>query len=165
MPEIVLARVAADQRAALDALVDAYLAELAAHREKPVGPTCAAEYVYLPAYWHEAGRHPFFIEAQGARVGFVLVREVLDEGVIQMSDFYLRPDHRRGGIGRAALVEVWTRFPGRWELQVHLKNEAASAFWPRCIEAHATGPIEAREVFEEDGRRVEYRFTVPTPGR
>ena len=46
--ELALQRVPADDRAELYALVDDYLAELSAHRERAVGPTRAADYGYLP---------------------------------------------------------------------------------------------------------------------
>ena len=141
-------------------MVDVYLAELAGHRERPVGPVRAAEYRYLPEYWREAGRHPFFIVDEGRRVGFVLVREVLDAGFTEMSDFFVERAHRRAGTGRAALAQLWPRFPGRWELQVHPRNEAASRFWPRCIAEFAHGPVRRSEVTAEDGQRVQYEFEI-----
>lgn len=155
-----LVRVDVGERGALEDLVDAYLAELSAHREIPVGPTDAAGYVYLRLYWEEPGRHPFFIVSGGRRVGFALVREVESEGTIQMSEFFIQPEFRRSGLGRSAVAEIWRRFPGSWELQVHLLNEAASAFWPRCIERFAVGDVRTIEVREEDGRRIQHSFRV-----
>ena len=155
---IELIRVSETERPALFELVDQYLLELAAHREVQVGPTSAAEDQYLPAYWSERGRHPFFINAGGQRAGFLLVREVLDEGVIHMSEFFIQQEFRRSGVGRAALREVWRRLPGSWELQVHSLNGPASEFWPRCIEALCEGPVRTTEVTEEDGRRIQYNF-------
>lgn len=159
-PRVELVRVDERERAALDRLVDAYLAELSTHRDRPIGPTDSAGYVYLPLYWEEPGRHPFFLTSGGRRIGFALVREIPAEGVTQMSEFYIAPDARRGGLGRAALGQIWRRFPGSWELQVHTRNEAASAFWPRCIEQFSRGRVERREVEEEDGRRVQYNFEI-----
>lgn len=164
-----LRRIAADEAAILTPLVDAYLAELAGHRERPVGATCAADHPYLPLYWSEAGRHPFAIFSDAALAGFVLVREVAlgteadGPRATQMSEFYVRPAFRRRGVGRAALAVVWRRFPGAWELQVHPRNAAAAAFWPACIGAHAHGPVRAIDVEEADGRRVQYEFEIPPP--
>jgi predicted acetyltransferase len=148
------------ERAELDLLVDEYLAELSLHRELAVGPTDAASYTYLPLYWSEAGRHAFWIVRAGVRCGFVLVREVERESILEMSDFYVRPACRRAGLGRAVLAELWRRLPGSWRLQVHPRNEAGAAFWQRCIEAFAAGEIEMREVVADDGRRLEYRFEI-----
>lgn len=148
-------------RAALDGLLDSYLGELAMHRERPVGATDARTYHPLRLYWSEAARHPFFIVTGGRRVGFVLVREIEASGVMQMAEFYVLPELRRSGVGRAALGEVWRRFPGPWELQVHLRNRAGIAFWSRCIGEFAAGPVRAREVLEEDGRRLQFDFEIP----
>jgi predicted acetyltransferase len=79
-----------------------------------------------------------------------------------MSDFYIRPQSRRAGAGRATVAEVWHRFPGMWRLQLHPLNLAASAFWPRMIEGFATGIITSREVVEDDGHRREYSFEIPS---
>ncbi len=155
-----LRRVDSAEQPALNALVDDYLAELAGHRERPVGPVDADDYEYLPYYWSEPGRHPFFLCANSSRKGFALIREVPESGVIQMSDFYVRPDARRSGLGSAALAQIWREFPGEWELQVHAQNEAAMAFWPRCIAQWATGEVRAREVMEDDGRRIQYNFEM-----
>jgi len=157
-----LKRVDPSEHENLYALVDDYLLELGTHRELSVGPTDAAGYSYLHLYWKEAGRHPFFILSGDTRVGFVLIREVASESIIEMSDFYIRPLSRRAGFGSAALAAVWQRFPGRWRLQVHPFNHAASAFWPRMIEEFSAGTVDSREVVEEDGRRREFRFEIPS---
>ncbi len=157
---IELVPVAVAERNGLYELVDEYLAELMNHRDVPVGPVDAASYTYLPMYWEEVGRHPFFIAWRSVRVGFALVRIVQRTGTIQMSDFFIRAQARRGGLGRLAVRELWRRFPGSWELQVHPRNEEASTFWRKCIHESATGVVRAQEVQEEDGRRVQYNFEI-----
>lgn len=153
-------RVQPGERPELDDLIDVYLKELNGHGELPVGPRDAASYGYLPLYWKEPGRHPFFLDAGEERVGFALVREVAAENVIEMSEFYIRPGSRRTGLGKAAAAAIWRRFPGQWRLQLHPKNRAAAHFWPQCIAAFARGEVTAREIVEEDGRRVEYGFVI-----
>lgn len=157
-----LSRVDRNERNELYVLVDEYLRELSAHRERPAGPIDAASYTYLPLYWEEPGRHPFFIRDRDSCIGFVLVREVEAERIIEMSDFYIQPESRRAGSGRAALAEIWHRFPGTWRLQVHPLNPNGSAFWPQVIGEFASGRIDSREVTEEDGRRLEFTFEIPT---
>ena len=149
-------------------LVDASLTELNTHRDEPVGPIDAASYAYLPLYWKEPGRHPFFIDVprgQGSEpgelpAGFVLIREVASQSHIEMSEFYVRPESRRIGVGRAALEQVWQRFPGSWRLTVHARNIAGSEFWHRCIHELASGGVVCREILDEDGRRHEYAFEI-----
>jgi predicted acetyltransferase len=158
--QVALVRVGPSERADLYALVDEYLAELSSHRERPIGATDARSYEYLPLYWEEPGRHPFFLASGRRRVGFALIREISGQGVTQMSEFYIRPEARRRGLGRIAVRAIWDRFPGPWELQVHPLNAAAAAFWPRCIEQCSSGRVYRREVEEEDGRRIQYNFEI-----
>jgi predicted acetyltransferase len=90
------------------------------------------------------------------------VRQVEERGqtVSQMSDFYVRPSQRRRGVGGATLEALWCEIPGHWELQVHVRNEAAMRFWPTLIARHATRAAARHDVVEGDGRRVEYRFHI-----
>jgi len=73
---IELRRVLDPDRGVLYALIDAYLGELAQHREISLGPTRAADYKSLPLYWTETGRHPFLLVESAQIAGLVLVREV-----------------------------------------------------------------------------------------
>ncbi len=164
-PEVELHSVPLADREELEALVDRYLEELDALRDLPVGPSDARSYEYLPLYWEEPGRHPLFLVSRGERVGFALIREIFDDATIQMSEFYIRPEWRRRGLGRAAVGEIWRRFPGSWELQVHPGNPAAAEFWARCIGEVESGSVTKREVVEADGRRVQYDFVIDPAAR
>jgi len=142
--------------------MDAYFSETAKHREYPVGPIDAAGYRYLPLYWTERMRHPLFIEADGTVVGFALVREVAEGTAtfMELAEFFIQPAFRRMGVGRQAAKMIWQTFPGPWKLQVALGNAPAAAFWPRCIEAVASGEVSREEFQGEDGQRIRYVFTV-----
>ncbi len=155
-----LRRIDRADRPAPDRLLDAHLSELGTYREFPVGPTDAATYPYLSLYWQEPGRHPFVVVAEGARAGFVWIREIEKESITEVSEFYIRPAFRRCGLGRASLAEVWRRFSGAWRVEVHPRNAAAAAFWLSCVEEFASGDIEVNEVAYEDGQRLQYRFEI-----
>lgn len=159
-----VALVAAERSdAQLASLLDDYLRELSAHREIAVGATDAASYPYLDAYWSEPGRHAFFIEHDGEVAGFVLVRdpESTLSGTHQIAEFFIKRAARRRGIGQSAVLDVWQRFPGKWELQVHARNTGALDFWTTCIRKAATEPARVRDITSADGRRVEFVFRVP----
>jgi predicted acetyltransferase len=146
----------------IEALLDGYLRELSRHRDVPVGATNAASYPYLDTYWAEPGRHAFIIESDGQAAGFALVRGPASTGsaVHQLAEFYIKPESRRLGIGRRAMSEIWRRFPGQWELQVHARNSAAAQFWSACAETETGEAPQAREVHARDGRRIQFSFRV-----
>ena len=146
----------------LASLLDDYLRELSSHREIPVGATDSASYPYLDAYGADPGRHAFLIRCAGRIVGFALVREPASTGAVshQLAEFYVAPESRRLGIGRGAVLSIWKRFPGQWELRVHVQNTAAIRFWASCAKAAASNPPEVQEVRASDGRRIQFSFYV-----
>jgi predicted acetyltransferase len=111
----------------IESLLDDYLRELSEHRDVPVGATDSARYPYLDAYWSEPGRHAFLIKRSGDIVGFALVRDPASTGsaIHQLAEFYIKPESRRSGIGHHAVLAIWEKFPGEWELQVHAQNSSA----------------------------------------
>ena len=148
-------------RSKLSTLLDAYLNELAGHREIAVGAITASDYPYLDAYFREPGRHPFFIADRGVVVGFALVRDPESTGSVrEMAEFYVKPSRRRLGVGAAAIELLWRRFPGDWELQVHARNEIAMRFWTACIDRVASTESSVTHIKANDGRRIQFNFRV-----
>jgi predicted acetyltransferase len=150
-----------DDRALFRELLDQYLRELAEHREFAVGASDASEYPYFELYWSECDRFPFGIWSGDKLVGFALIRRVhtAESEVMQVAEFFVRPEHRRNGIGSEAIEEVWRQHRGRWELQVMKGNTSAVNFWEKCISSHAQ-QWEVEEIQAEDGRRLFFHFEV-----
>ncbi len=152
-------------RGIISSLLDGYLHELAAHREVAVGATDSCSYRHLDAYFSEPGRHAFLIRCDGKVVGFALIRDPASTGrVWQVAEFYVTRGSRRTGVGRMAIVNIWRRFPGDWELQVLARNTTALRFWASCIEASAQEIPEVTEVEGVDGRRFQFNFRVGGAG-
>jgi len=143
-------------------LLDDYLEELSRHREVPIGASDAASYPYLEAYWRELERFPFIIGHPGEVVGLVFVRRRTTEvpPLIEVAELYIRPAHRRRGIGTAVLDELCDRYPGDWELQVHAPNAGALRFWASSIERITGNAPVSRDVQARHGRRVQFNFHV-----
>lgn len=142
-------------------LLDAYLEELSAYRQIPVGATDAERYPWLDAYWTEPGRHMFIIRSNRDGVGFAFVRDSRSTGspASEIAEFYIEPRARRKGFGQAAVSEIFRTFPGSWELQVHIFNTSAIEFWTTVAQAASATPI-IEEVSGNDGRRLQFNFTV-----
>ena len=117
-------------------------------------------YQHLPDYWREAGRVPLIIRRGGDAVGFALLNQHShwDGGQVErnMAECFVARKHRRHGVASAAVRQILSAFPGRWEVAVVARNTGALAFWPRAIAAcpnvselvrhegdgaHWTGPI------------------------
>ncbi|NIR43538.1 MAG: GNAT family N-acetyltransferase [Gemmatimonadetes bacterium] len=150
------------ERSTIEGMLDPYLRELSTYREVRVGPVDAAAYAYLEDYWTDPNRFPFLIWQGDLIVGFALLRRFASEDPprMQMAEFYIAPCHRREGIGQAAAAAFFERFPGPWELETQIRNEAAIDFWTRCIKRTADDSSSIEEFEASDGRRLRFRFHV-----
>ena len=113
-------------------------------------------YAHIDDYWNEAGRYPFFIRADGKLAGLVLIRSCSEYSYLSrphcVAEFFVMRKYRRHGVGLAAATQVFSRFPGGWEVSVLLNNHAALAFWESVIRGCTQGDYAAfstrdREVF------------------
>jgi predicted acetyltransferase len=120
------------------------------------------DYPWFDAYWQAPERRPFWILADRARVGFVLVNAHAPSGRgcdQAIAEFCVLPARRRGGIGTAAALAALATAPGVWELQVYRANHEGMAFWPRVVAA--ASPAEREEIALAD--RVIHRLRMATP--
>lgn len=100
------------------------------------------EYNFLDQYWtgsgRQEGRLPLLILADGALAGFVLKHRYswLEDGPDLphfVAEFFVLRKWRRQGVGRLAAVELFRRFPGRWEVAQEPENLVAQRFWRQVI--------------------------------
>ena len=87
-------------------------------------------------YWAEDRYSVFLIEVDEKVAGFAIVdsrSRFSADAIWDMNQFFVLRRYRRRGVGRWAAVELFTRFPGRWEVREALKNTAAREFWRQVI--------------------------------
>jgi predicted acetyltransferase len=104
--------------------------------------------IWMPDYragWlEEDGDHPLIIVDDGRRVGFALVNQApsphMGAGMdFRMSEFFVLRRHRGRGIGRRAVVALFERFRGKWEITELARNAPAISFWRRVIGEYGGG--------------------------
>ncbi|MGO9037977.1 MAG: GNAT family N-acetyltransferase [Steroidobacteraceae bacterium] len=112
--------------------------------------------------------HPLVILKGPEPVGFALVTRpriaAAGEGAVHyhMSEFFVRKQYRRLGIGRDAATLIFDRFAGDWDIVEYQRNPGAVAFWRRVVSAYCSGRYTERT---HDGE-VRHRFTSrPSPKR
>lgn len=99
-------------------------------------------YPYLDAYWEEPERLPFLIEVDSEIVGLCLIRR--RDGGWSIAEFWVLPDRRRGGVGRAVVEALAARAradgTGYLEAKVHPDNREALRFWLAVGFSEVEGP-------------------------
>jgi predicted acetyltransferase len=109
--------------------------------------------------------HPLVILKDSDAVGFALVTRprIRTAGEasadFRMSEFFVRQQHRRAGIGRDAATLIFDRFAGEWEIIEYQRNPGSVAFWRRVLMAYCPGR------FTERGRNgeIQQRFKSRPP--
>jgi predicted acetyltransferase len=105
--------------------------------------------------------HPLVILKGSDAVGFALVTRPRIPAAgeppadYRMSEFFVRKDHRRAGIGRNAATLIFDRFAGDWELVEYERYPGAIEFWRRVLTAYCKGRFTERARHGE----VRQRFT------
>jgi predicted acetyltransferase len=104
--------------------------------------------------------HPLLILKGRDSVGFALVTRprIPKAGEkaadYRMSEFFVRKEHRRAGIGRDAATLIFDRFAGDWEIVEYMRHPGSVAFWRHVVAAYSAGKFTERL---QDGE-VQQRF-------
>jgi predicted acetyltransferase len=95
--------------------------------------------------------HPLVIAKGVESVGFSLVTRPRIPGSggvkaadFRMSEFFIRKDHRRSGIGREAATLIFDRFAGEWEIVEYQRHPGSVAFWRRVLAGYCRGDFTER---------------------
>ena len=140
VPAVRLVPVALDERDAFFAAYEAYSRELEpfdpAH--EPTDVAAYREAVEDDLSYPDSGRELNWIVTDEARAGFVVLRRLPDwldpdRMITTIAEFCVFAPHRRGGLGRAAVLAILAqeRARGTYEVEAGIlrDNAAAHAFW------------------------------------
>jgi predicted acetyltransferase len=153
-PRVEVLPAAAEQAPVLANLLQLYAYDFSEFLDVGIGEDGKFTYHPLPLYWMEAGRHPFLIRVDGKLAGFALVKKGSafsgNENAWDLAEFFVLRGYRRRGIGTVAAHQLWTRFPGSWEVRVMQLNVSAQRFWKQVISDFVGGEVHPVP-FEKDG--------------
>ncbi len=89
--------------------------------------------------------HPLVILQGADPVGFALVTRLRspsnaeNAADFRLSEFFVRKNHRKSGVGRDAATLIFDRFAGEWEIVEYQRNPGAVAFWRKVVAAYCAG--------------------------
>ena len=132
--QIILRKIADKQE--LKAMMLSYFTEVDSSKISKDNPP-ALNYPYFDLYWVEPNRIPFKIVVKNAVVGFALINDyVLDQSFNadqSIAEFYIKPNYRRLGIGKATAYQLFKKYSGKWEVRQNATNHKAQLFWQTII--------------------------------
>lgn len=86
-------------------------------------------------YWAKPGVFPFLIKADDELAGFAVIddEDLAPNTDFSMGYFFISRRFRNLGIGRMVAHQLFSRFPGRWQVYYLRHNKMAAHFWPSAI--------------------------------
>ena len=138
------------EKSILRNLLQYYLYEFSLSPEIEPDDKGQFQYPYLDRYWIEPERFPYLVRVNGGLAGFVLLRkgtyfpEILgnEQRAMLVAEFFVMKAFRRRGVGTRAAKELFSRFPGRWEIAQETSNQAGQAFWRTVINRYCGGEFK-----------------------
>lgn len=105
------------------------------------------EYKYLDSYWEKENRFPYFIKVDEKIAGFVLVNDynLVNKNGKNVSEFYVKKEFRKNGIGKMTATKVFNLFKGNWEIRELKENIDGQYFWRKVVDDYTNGNF--KEVF------------------
>jgi predicted acetyltransferase len=158
-----------EQQSIVANLLELYAHDFSEFHDVKLNPDGRFGYTNLPLYWLDPDRHPFLVRLDRKLAGLILVKkgsEISDDNTVwDMAEFFVVRRYRRRGIGTEIAREIWSRFPGRWQVHVMESNPSAHQFWERAI-AEFTGATIPSVRVEKRGRYWRlFSFTSADPDR
>lgn len=118
----------------------------------------------LDDWWRLPNHVPLLLRVDGRLAGFALINDqghsrlAVDRNV---AEFFIIRKYRHAGVGRAAALAIFNRFPGQWEAAVMRANTGARAFWARTIAEHpAANGITAEDCHDGRWNGTLFRFAI-----
>ena len=136
----------------LSNLLELYIHDMSeAFPHVQLGPDGRFGYSKLPFYWSEPDRRfAFLIRCDGRVAGFILATRgspvVTDPNVLDVAEFFVLRQYRRGGTGSQAAFVLWNRLRGTWIVRVLETNGGALTFSRNTVATFTGGRFDERGV-------------------
>ncbi len=160
--ELEVIQVSPDHRAQLEALFGLYVYDFSEILGIDVEEDGRFDLPSLDPWFEDPWRHAFLFRVGGKWAGFALVdtRSHLsgDDGIYDVSEFFVLRKFRRGGIGERAARWLFDRFRGRWEIREKSENASATVFWRKIVGRYTGGRFSDEVLDDERWRGPVQRF-------
>jgi predicted acetyltransferase len=110
-------------------------------------------------YFDEKNRHPFLVYIGNELAGFALIQK--KEKIWSMEEFFILAKFQGKGVGKEIAHQLWTQYPGFWEISVIPENKPALSFWHQCILTFGCKATFTEETVDFDlhqPKRLFFRF-------
>ena len=160
--DINLVPILIDKKPVLANLLELYAYELTEYGNFDLRDDGFYGYKYLPLYWTDPHRFPYFIMVNGKIAGFVLIIKGSsvsnDSEIWDVSEFFVMKKYKKKSIGSIVAHQLWHQFKGRWQVRVATSNAPACSFWHKIINTFTLSIFEKRKIIIDESNWNIYTF-------
>ena len=141
--DIVLEIIDIKNKELLHNLMQLYLHDIT--KDFPIGidldENCLFSYSDFNKYWQNKAYIPYFIKLENKIIGFVLINddfEILEKGnnTFNLSEIFVINKHKRKGVGKQVMIQLFSKFRGKWEVRAIPNSKQAELFWDKIIKEY-----------------------------
>ncbi|MNH77449.1 hypothetical protein D3C73_297450 [compost metagenome] len=111
-------------------------------------------------YWENDDKYiPYLFRVGSCTAGFALVEALHGKRNADsyMTEFFVLKKYRKLGVGKAAAIQLFEKYRGRWLISQLSSNIPAQMFWRTIIKEYTNDHYEEETRF--DNRQISQRFT------
>ena len=115
--------------------------------ENEINENGKINYTWFDNYFTDSDRDAYFIKSEDKYIGFVMINEHLkfNGSGKSIAEFLILPQYRRNHIGKKVAMEIFTMYPGNWEIEPIKNSVQAYNFWKRTIDEYTESKYEIKE--------------------
>ncbi|MGD6774763.1 GNAT family N-acetyltransferase [Sutcliffiella horikoshii] len=157
-----LKKVNQDQEAVLHNIIQFYIYEFTRFNKQITLETDGKYKPFdLDKYWKENEYHAFFIISGEELAGFALVEEGHEGSPNVIEEFFVLRKFHGKGMGTIASQQLFSMFPGKWQIFQIENNYPAQAFWRKTIKEYTSNTFTER--YDEYRRSIQEFDTATLP--
>ncbi|BBH23254.1 acetyltransferase [Paenibacillus baekrokdamisoli] len=162
--EIVINKVSIEQKNVLENLMTLFLHDLSEYADDiKIDSSGLHRFDVLDLFFEKEGLTPFFIQAEGEIIGFILIQSGPysnpEHADYVLNSFFILRRYRRRGTGTAVASKFLELYPGRYCCAQLKSNTPAVQFWKKVYAKHKLNVVEL-ERLDEGNLLVEQYFKV-----
>lgn len=159
-----LVKIQLKEKNILDNLIHLYLHDLSAYTNQlSINEQGVFIYENLDCFFADSNLTPFFIMLENQIIGFILFVKTLENDKIDycINDIFLLNKYRGRGLGKEAVKQLLSSFPGNYYVLQLEKNQPAIRFWKAFYQKYNLVYTE-EAIIEDEEACIAQTFYTPS---
>lgn len=121
------------------------------------------DYKKLQASWHHNyNAYLFYLNKLPIGLAVINLASQIDndQDTRDVAEFFVMPNYRHHGIGEIMAIEIFNRYPGKWEVRQLYQAKKARQFWLKIVDGYTAGKFTELEYNDHVWHGYLQKFTL-----